>query len=62
MAQLCMGEREVVSQMVAAGYLQKEIAARLERARSTIAGVCWFLGWLWFAQQTTVRRKPACPI
>ena len=36
MAQLSMEEREVVSQMLAAGHSRKEIAARLGRARSTI--------------------------
>lgn len=36
MAQLSMEEREVVSQMLAAGESQKSIAARLGRARSTI--------------------------
>jgi transposase, IS30 family len=36
MAQLSMEEREVVSQMFAAGHLRMEIAARLGRARSTI--------------------------
>lgn len=36
MAQLSMEERETISQMFAAGFLRKEIAARLGRARSTI--------------------------
>lgn len=68
MAQLSMEERETISQMFAAGFLRKEIAARLGRARSTIGRELKRNGesdgryWAVAAQRKTAERRRKRPL